>query len=75
MSNLVVSCHECNAEKGNRLIAEFLANRPDRLAAIRRIQSTSLAGATHLNIILPELIRRIREMSLPISTHAAYTTA
>ncbi len=75
VSNLVVACHDCNAAKGNDVVEEFLAGSPERLAAVRRIQGASLSGAAHLNIILPELLRRLGDTGLSISAHDAYTTA
>ena len=75
VSNLLVACRECNAAKGNRLVSEFLTDRPARLAAIRRIQGSSLAGAAHLNIIIPELLRRIEKTGLSVSRHDSYTTS
>ena len=54
VSNLVVCCRECNAEKGNRLVSEFLGNKLEHLTAIRRVQGSSLSGAAHLNATLPE---------------------
>ena len=75
VSNLVVSCHDCNVEKGNLSAEEFLANRPARLAAIRRIRRAPLAGATQMNIIVPELLRRLEAMGLPTAEYDAYTTS
>ena len=75
VSNLVVCCRECNAAKGNRLVSEFLADKPARLAATRRIQRSSLSGAAHLNVILPELLRRLRAEGYSVSAHDAYTTS
>ena len=75
VSNLVVCCRECNAEKANKTVAEFLADRPARLTAIRRIQGSSLAGAAHLNVILPELLRRLRSEGYSVSAHDSYTTS
>ncbi|MCY4655168.1 MAG: hypothetical protein OXC95_18645, partial [Dehalococcoidia bacterium] len=49
--------------------------RPERLAAIRRIQRSSLAGAAHLNVILPELLRRLADLGPPVSRHDSYTTS
>ena len=74
-SNLVVCCRECNANKANRTVGDFLAGRPARLAAIRRIQQSSLSGAAHLNVILPELLRRLRETRIAVSAHDSYTTS
>ena len=75
VGNLVVSCHDCNAEKGNRSVEEFLARRPARLAAVKRIQRASLAGASQMNIIVPELLRRLEAMDMPIAEYDAYTTS
>ena len=74
-SNLVVSCHECNVRKGNLDVAEFLQGRPERLAAIRRIQRTALADASQMNIIVPELLRRLVAMGLLVVEYDAYTTS
>ena len=75
VSNLVVSCRDCNVEKGNQSAEEFLARRPARLAAVRRIRRASLAGASQMNIIVPELMRRLEQMGLPATEHDAYTTS
>ena len=75
VSNLVVSCHDCNMEKGNSPIEEFLGKKPARLAAIRSIQRASLAGASQMNIIVPELMRRLEAMGLPVAEYDAYTTS
>ena len=53
----------------------FLANNRDTLTRIRRLQRAPLSGAAHLNIILPELLRRLGDTGLSISTHDAYTTS
>ena len=74
-SNLVVCCHECNAEKGHRLVSEFLADKPARLAAIRRIRESSLAEAAHLNTILPELLRKLGGLGFTVSKRDSYTTS
>ena len=75
VSNLVVSCRDCNIEKGNSPVEEFLAGKPARLASIRRIRRASLAGASQMNIIVPELLRRLGQMGLPATEHDAYTTS
>ena len=75
VSNLVVSCHDCNVEKGNRSVEEFLARRSARLAAVKRNQRASLAGASQMNIIVPELLRRLEAMDMPTAEYDAYTTS
>ena len=74
-SNLVVSCQSCNLAKANTPVETFLTDRPTQLAAIYRIQRAPLAGATHLNVILPELLRRLRTHGYSVSTHDSYTTS
>ena len=75
VSNLVVSCQSCNLQKGNTPVETFLADKSAKLAAIRRIQKTPLSGAAHLNIILPALLRRLRNERYDVSTHDSYTTS
>ncbi|MDE2688549.1 MAG: RNA-guided endonuclease IscB [Chloroflexota bacterium] len=75
VSNLVVSCHDCNIAKGNASVEEFLSGRPAMLAAIRAIRRSSLAGASQMNIIVPELLRRLEAMGLPTAEYDAYTTS
>ena len=75
VSNLVVACRECNAQKSNTSVAIFLADKPARLAAIRRIQRSPLSGAAHLNIILPKLLRRLEATGFSVSGHDSYTTS
>lgn len=75
VSNLVVSCHDCNVRKGNKTVEEFLQDKPARLAAVRAIRRAPLAGATQMNIIVPELLRRLRAMGMPTAEYDAYTTS
>ena len=75
VSNLVVSCHDCSTAKDNMLVEEFLADRPARLAAVRAIRRAPLAGASQMNIIVPDLLRRIEQMELPTAEYDAYTTS
>ena len=75
VSNLVVSCHDCNVQKGNASVKEFLARSPARLAAVRRIQRSSLSGASQMNIIVPEVLRRLDVMGIPVAEYDAYTTS
>ena len=75
VSNLVVSCQDCNIAKGNLSVKEFLSDKPARLEAVRRLQRRKLADASQMNIIVPELLRRLEAMRLPASTHDAYTTS
>lgn len=75
VSNLVVSCLDCNNAKGNQPVEVFLAAKPKRLAAVRRLMRARLADASQMNIIIPALIRRIEQMGLPTAEYDAYTTS
>ena len=75
VSNLVVCCQDYNIEKDSRPVEEFLSDRPARLAAVRRIQRAGLADASQMNIIVPELLRRLEQMGMPVTSHDAYTTS
>ena len=75
VSNLIVSCQDCNVKKGNMPVEQFLTGRPARLAAVRAIRRAPLLGASQMNIIVPELLGRLDKLGLPSSTHDAYTTS
>ena len=75
VSNLVVSCQDCNIAKGSGSVEKFLARKPARLAAVRSIQRASLASASQMNIIVPELLRRLEAMGIPVAEYDAYTTS
>ncbi len=75
VSNLVVSCQDCNVSKSNLSVEEFLADRPARLAAVRRLQRAPLSGASQMNIIVPELLRRLEALGIPTAEYDAYTTS
>ena len=67
VDNLVPCCRECNLQKSNRPIEEFLAHQPEMLKRItERLQRSSLASATHINAVLPALIRDLRSTGLPV---------
>ena len=75
VSNLVVSCQDCNIAKGNMSVEEFLQDKPARLAAIRSIRRAPLAGAAQMNIIVPVLLKQLADMGLPTAEYDAYTTS
>ena len=67
IDNLVACCRECNLQKSNRPIEEFLAHQPEMLQRItERLQRSSLASATHMNAVLPALIRDLHTTGLPV---------
>ena len=61
-SNLVLSCHNCNAAKGNRTAAEF--GHPD----VGALAKTPLKDAAAVNAMRYALVRALGALSLPIGT-------
>ena len=65
--NLVACCRDCNIEKANHPITEFLSDQPDLLKRIlERLQRSDLAAAAHVNQALPYLVDDLRNTSLPV---------
>ena len=75
ISNLVTACRTCNQAKGNRPIEEFLARKPERLGKVRAQLKKPLASATHMNQLMPLLIRALEAFGLPLLQTDAVTTA
>ena len=73
--NLVVACHKCNQRKNNKSLAEFLKRQPQRLADIEAQLQKPLASAAHMNVIIPELLRRLRQQGHHVTEHDAAQTA
>ncbi|WP_018289618.1 RNA-guided endonuclease IscB [Verrucomicrobium sp. 3C] len=74
VSNLTLACHECNQNKGNRDIREFLAKRPERLAAILARAKTPLHDAAAINSTRWALYNRIKATGLPVETGSGART-
>ena len=56
VDNLVACCHECNTQKGNQPIEQFLADQPQLLKRITdRLTRSNLVSAAHMNTVLPAL--------------------
>lgn len=68
ISNLAIACHNCNQEKGNRDIRDFLSGKPDLLNRILKQAKSSLKDATAVNSTRWSLFNQLKETGLPIST-------
>ena len=68
VSNLVLSCHECNQAKGNRTAAEF--GYPQVQAQAR----TPLKDAAAMNAARFALVEALRKVGLPIGTWSGRRT-
>ncbi|XWK89444.1 MAG: RNA-guided endonuclease IscB [Phormidium sp.] len=66
VSNLVLSCVECNQAKGDKLPAEFLSDRLDILAKIEKQRKQPLADAAAVNATRWKLKEVLESTSLPV---------
>ncbi len=73
--NLVVACQHCNQRKANQPLELFLKTQPKKLAAIKAKLGQDLAPATHLNVILPRLLKELRAAGWKVIEHSAASTA
>ncbi|MFM6357104.1 MAG: RNA-guided endonuclease IscB [Planktothrix sp.] len=74
ISNLAIACHNCNQDKGNRDIRDFLSGKPDLLNRILKQAKSSLKDATAVNSTRWSLFNQLKETSLPISTSSGGLT-
>ena len=75
VSNLITACGKCNEAKSNQSLDEFLAKNPERLKSIRSQLKKSLASATHMNQLMPLLVKALEAFGLPLLQTDAVTTA
>jgi 5-methylcytosine-specific restriction endonuclease McrA len=68
VSNLTLSCTKCNQKKGNRLIEQFLKNKPELLRAILVQAKRPLADTTAVNATRWKLFNSLKELGLPVET-------
>ena len=73
--NLVSACRACNQKRGNLTLATWLKRRPAKLKEIEAKLGMELAPATHMNVILPRLLRELRHIGWTVHEHSAATTA
>ena len=73
VDNLAACCRECNVQKANQPIEQFLTDQPELLQRILdRLNQSNLASATHINAVLPALITEMSTTGLPLQlTNAA----
>ena len=67
LSNLVLSCHECNQSKGNMPVEKFLEDDPVRLGKLKAQLKAPLKDATAMNIVRPAILRQLHATGLPVS--------
>lgn len=75
ISNLVLSCRECNQKKGNLSIEEYLKDNPNLLTKIKSQLIVSLKDSASVNmsrLVLPE---ELRKTGLPVLTGTGAETS
>ena len=68
ISNLTLSCHDCNDRKGTRSIDEFLKNKPEVLTRIRAQLKKPLNAAAAVNATRNALFAEMLRTGLPVET-------
>jgi 5-methylcytosine-specific restriction endonuclease McrA len=68
ISNLTLACHECNQQKGNETIENFLSNQPKLLKEIKSKCKQPLKDATAVNTTRWKLYNSLKDTGLQIET-------
>lgn len=66
ISNLTLSCHECNQQKGNQDIEDFLSGKPNLLKQIKSKTKKPLADATAVNATRWKLYESLQQTESPV---------
>ena len=74
VSNLVLSCVDCNQKKDAQPVDVFLKNRPEVLDRIKRQLRTSLADAAAVNATRWSLFNALKAFGLPVETGSGALT-
>ena len=73
--NLVAACRPCNHKRSNQPIEQWLKRRPAKLKEVKARLGMELADATHMNVILPRLLKELRSNGWTVVEHSAASTA
>ena len=68
ISNLCLSCADCNRKKGTRDVRAFLSNDPQRLARVLAQAKAPLKDAAAVNSTRWALFQRLQATGLPVET-------
>ncbi|NEO49603.1 MAG: HNH endonuclease [Moorea sp. SIO4A3] len=66
LSNLTLACRPCNEKKGNQVLEQFLAKKPDLLSIILSMAKKPLAEATAVNSTRWKLYENLKATELPV---------
>jgi len=73
VSNLVLSCHDCNQAKGNKDIKEFLSEKPNLVKVILSQAKTPLKDAAAVNSTRNAIFSKLNEVK-PTTGHSGGLT-
>jgi 5-methylcytosine-specific restriction endonuclease McrA len=74
VSNLALACHQCNQQKGNQDIKDFLSGKVDILKRVLAQSKSPLKDATAINATRWALFNALSATGLPVSTGSAGKT-
>ena len=68
VANLVIACRACNLAKGDKLLEDFLADRPEVLTRIQAQRNTPLKDAAIVNSTRWAIYERLKALGLSLET-------
>jgi len=68
VANVVPACHACNQAKADKLLEEFLADRPEVLARVQAKRQAPLKDAAAVNTTRLALYRKLQATGLAVET-------
>ena len=68
VSNLTLSCRDCNVKKTNSPVGEFLADKPEVLDKLKKQAKAPLKDAAAVNSTRYSLLERLKATGLPVET-------
>ncbi|EEV8378054.1 HNH endonuclease, partial [Escherichia coli] len=66
ISNLVLSCHDCNQKKDNLPIEVFLKDNPALLKKIKAQLKSPLKDASAVNITRKQIVKELGNLNVPV---------
>jgi len=66
VSNLIVSCRKCNQRKGDKLVEEFLKNKPKVLERIKSQVKAPLRDVAAIHSTRWTIFNKLKEFGLPL---------
>ena len=75
IGNLVTACEDCNRRKSNQPLEEFLRDDPEKLKRALSQTKKSLNSATHMNHLMPLIMKGLEGLEVPVAESDAVETA